>query len=1232
MQRDEDSPGGAQAAEPPSLSSVLASLQLSSDSEAQITSFVDSLSQGISGPRFRKLLTYVLKFVELNRSKYEQLRNEQSLLSDQASSTRDELSRIVTLLNERLPEMAAVQGIPATPEVATQSTMPPATPQPTNVPTLAPQPPQLPPAFQASAPLGPPPSASQATGMGPFSILPPAVRNLDRTVSRRMDQVGNNALVTFSENDDNAAKKAKLFGASAKYDTFTGHDMSQFPEWVTQFISGVNLFQPTEPNACKIALQLMKGKAAEMSKNVSLNVTMQNLQELLTALDRIFNSTGNRTVAVGLFNGFVQREDLSVQDYSIRIEQLFYRAYPGQNPDNSIFLMDRFINGLVSMEVKQRLRIPPQPSYFREAVEKAMSLTAAIYHSDQILKQKSMAWKMAASISNPISARTSSRNPRGSLQMIDVPDDVEATVQTLKKWCTLHKTDKHSNVDCRAQKELTANNTTTTTPKKRPKGKEKRKTKTRKLKFKSKADKKKFLRSIEDTEGVSVESASSDDEDVVEQSLLQLENVSGDEDDDDEVEGDFHIMVLTPDLLKDHDVLMDSILFFPDSNATPNPNLAPSTFPVNGEDTSSPMSTKVEISSQDIVQENTTTMNTPVVSIPPFKEEENPYSPDLDTIPLDEEMFPSLEVPDIPMEQANSVPPTSTSMQNYIILGGVYYQQVPPPHNVVVSQSSIPTPALVPVPVPVRVPSPVVPTRIPETSSAPSVVPSEVPLPTTDTEAEDKETEATKDGIAAAANAVFNPATDTQLGNETAPATIAPPQGSVDDKKQSRSRSRSSSSRRSRQPSEMMTQPAGVAPNDTSAKKIRGIGRGKTKNPGLSSTPATPMGNITTPRENLRITIPAKSNKRLVEILPSEYPANIQHLAKLETDALSRWELQTPAVVAPDFVVELPQEDPQEDSDIDLRTGEVVSKPWSDPLQFTFSSLSVLEDHQKFAREVLRMEPDQWDREKVEKNPTLFYQAYFLDQQKLSEVRQKGTVRIQQFNVKVTRQSPDGDYATSSRANRERLEAKFRLALNHTYQAFEEAFQFESSDFITDLRNHLMKTAVTHISSLFASSRCRTCHKGRRMDAVWRLRRFESLLPYLSEVPLESYRRAEDYRANVLLDKTALVADGTPMDRYNLGLTSEDRRLYSKLSFAERRSFDAELTALANNNSLMRLSRRWENCKAVSPALDINLGHQAFQKMRQLRRLNLLPIAQMLLRRYHDRHVNLVDRFGKSSD
>ena len=125
---------------------------------------------------------------------------------------------------------------------------------------------------------------------------------------------------------------------------------------------------------------------------------------------------------------FTQREDLSVQDYAIGIEQLFYRAYPGVNPDGSVFLMDRFITGLISLEVKQRLRIPPQPGYFREAVERAMSLTAAIYHGDQILKQRSLAWKMAASTSNPLHTKSTQKNPRGFIQMMDSSGDSAATV------------------------------------------------------------------------------------------------------------------------------------------------------------------------------------------------------------------------------------------------------------------------------------------------------------------------------------------------------------------------------------------------------------------------------------------------------------------------------------------------------------------------------------------------------------------------------------------------------------------------------------------------------------------------------------------------------------------------------------------------------------------------------------------------------------------------------------
>ena len=62
MQRDEDPVAGTQAAGPSTISDVLASLQLSDESEAQVTSFIDSLAHGLNGPRFRKLLTYILKW------------------------------------------------------------------------------------------------------------------------------------------------------------------------------------------------------------------------------------------------------------------------------------------------------------------------------------------------------------------------------------------------------------------------------------------------------------------------------------------------------------------------------------------------------------------------------------------------------------------------------------------------------------------------------------------------------------------------------------------------------------------------------------------------------------------------------------------------------------------------------------------------------------------------------------------------------------------------------------------------------------------------------------------------------------------------------------------------------------------------------------------------------------------------------------------------------------------
>ena len=368
-----------------------------------------------------------------------------------------------------------------------------------------------------------------------------------------MGIAGNNVWVTFSSNDEIASTKAKPFGSSARMDTFNGQDMSRFPQWVAQFLSGVNLYQPSEPQACRVALHLLKDKAAEMAKNVSQHCTMPDLKELLEHLDQMFNTSGNRMVAVNLFNSFCQREDVPVQDYSIDIENLFYRAYPGTEPDKSIFLMDKFITGLVSPPIKEKLRTPPLPKTFREAVNSAMAFSAAIFPEHQTLRQRSLAWKMAASNGHPLSRSSHSGHKGSSIQVIDSSAE-DVNIQAIRQWCALHKTDKHSDSNCHAQQESAQSNAA-----KKWRAGAKKPSKPRRIRFKSTSDKKKFLRSIEEMEGVSLDKSSDeDDSDVVEQSLMQLfADPSSEESDDNQHHSELHVLVLTPgNMFEETDVVM----------------------------------------------------------------------------------------------------------------------------------------------------------------------------------------------------------------------------------------------------------------------------------------------------------------------------------------------------------------------------------------------------------------------------------------------------------------------------------------------------------------------------------------------------------------------------------------------------------------------------------------------------------------------------------------------------
>ena len=544
---------------------VIAALELSPAAQAQLNICFDSLI-GSSKSQLEPFLTFLLEYIEYNRSKYLQKRTELYAATQELQTLKTDLQQFLINYRNVIAAPPADTQVPPVaqparpaPFVASQASQP-------AMPFIASQARQTqPPSVASQARQTQPPSvASQARQPGPVADGLLTV-NVDGTVSRKMDQIGNNVTVTFSSNDEIASRKAKICGSSAKMDTFTGQDMNQLPEWVAQFLFGINLYQTTEPQDCRFALHLLRGKAAEMAKNIPQQVSMNNLQELLTGLDKLFNTMGNRVVAVNIFNSYSQREDVSAQEYSIGIEQLFYHSYPGLDPNQSIFLMDRFILGLVSPQIKEKLRIPPQLTNFKDAVSSAMVYTAAIFPEHQTLRQRSLAWKMAASTSHPLLTKSIHGSPRAAIQMLGTSEDEDhVSIQAIKQWCALHKLDKHSDADCRAQQD-----TTTPSTKKRPTV-TKKGNKPRRLCFKTAGDKKKFLRSVEGLEGVSLEDGS-DDEQIVEQSLMQLQTPAEEtEDDTDYTFVDLHVMMIQPTQPEDTDVIMAE-----DESLLENQNLDP---------------------------------------------------------------------------------------------------------------------------------------------------------------------------------------------------------------------------------------------------------------------------------------------------------------------------------------------------------------------------------------------------------------------------------------------------------------------------------------------------------------------------------------------------------------------------------------------------------------------------------------------------------------------------------
>ena len=260
-------------------------------------------------------------------------------------------------------------------------------------------------------------------------------------------------------------------------------------------------------------------------------------------------------------------------------------------------------------------------------------------------------------------------------------------------------------------------------------------------------------------------------------------------------------------------------------------------------------------------------LSTPIAK---FKLEDNPFSPE--TYPVDVDMYPSLPSPQ------GSVPPSVTTPvpHGQILLNGVYYQPVPAPHNMVVAQSVIPQPSIVPI-APAEAPALSTPASMMTELTSDSMVPTEpAEAPMSSTEGATLATPAVA-GTKTGSSATRSPSVSSEpkVGFEFAMPKSPPPANrpakKAKDGRRLRCRTRSSSSTgsTSRQHEEARASitPRGINTSDVpipTLKRGRGRGRGKimelTNAPLLISMVQSHLSGITKPKEGLKITIPTVAN------------------------------------------------------------------------------------------------------------------------------------------------------------------------------------------------------------------------------------------------------------------------------------------------------------------------------------------------------------------------------------
>ena len=163
--------------------------------------------------------------------------------------------------------------------------------------------------------------------------------------------------------------------------------------------------------------------------------------------------------------------------------------------------------------------------------------------------------------------------------------------------------------------------------------------------------------------------------------------------------------------------------------------------------------------------------------------------------------------------------------------------------------------------------------------------------------------------------------------------------------------------------------------------------------------------NIAKPKAGL--TISFSTDDSSPQTVQSTTPAVVHHLSKLTTEASAPLEIA--GILTSDTTITFKTTPVQGDSDVDLETGEtsIPMQPSPEPSKLIYKTNPSTFNYKFFARTITSKEAPLRDKEKTQHHADLYYESYFQDFQRITDLRQKGQAWIQSFTSGSPARSPN---------------------------------------------------------------------------------------------------------------------------------------------------------------------------------------------------------------------------------